>query len=150
MVGCSGSARDNDCDSTNYHYIDCVSFDKKYKGVTMSEKKAKEERKDQPKLTQEQKVALECAMFMDTRMSGRPLPQAVQILVGTVIHILQQIEEQGKIGKGMMVKQFGDMLSSTGESMFQKPAEIVEDEVVTPVEEPLEDAVEVTTEKALS
>lgn len=116
----------------------------------MSEKKAKEERKDQPKLTQEQKVALECAMFMDTRMSGRPLPQAVQILVGTVIHILQQIEEQGKIGKGMMVKQFGDMLSSTGESMFQKPAEIVEDEVVTPVEEPLEDAVEVTTEKALS
>jgi len=76
----------------------------------MSEKKTKQERKGQPKYTQEQKATFECIRFVQGRMSGRPVLIALSILADMTLNILNGIEAQTKVGSGEIVRQFAALL----------------------------------------
>lgn len=104
----------------------------------MSEKKAKAERAGEPKLTQEQRAAMECVQFIEMKLTGRPLDKVIAIIADTVVHLLMHAEMLSEQPKGMLVRAFGNLLINMSETM-QAPAddaEIIDTPVVDAVETP--------------
>jgi len=102
----------------------------------MSERMARMRREGTPKLNQEQKAALECVQFMETRMTGRPMQDVIAIMADTVVHLLVHAEQLTQHPKGTLVHAFGNLLVSMGDSMMHSAidADVIDEPVIEATE----------------